>query len=236
MDRVKRIWYLSHMRAAKVQASLRIRAVSPEPSQLAHTSSESRGTFRQKARSIAPLNGWACAVEMCHDGMLEDTNSLDGAQMNFQTLSWCCTELLKFPLQLADSSMSWFRLLVIVLVSMQLSLARRNFDAHMGAYNGSEKLKVSGKYGGIGNLFAKFWQKAWSFWRYMVLKVDTRWWRFMFKYVYLGLYSSWAGGLFKCVWNQELCHATQSAISWKFIIRSPSKQCSFTVFLPWLLI
>ena len=69
------------MRAAKVQASLRIRAVSPEPSLLAHTSSESRGTFRQKARSLAPLNGWACAVEICHDGMLEDTNSLDGAQM-----------------------------------------------------------------------------------------------------------------------------------------------------------
>ena len=34
-DRVKRIWFLSHMRAAKVQASLRIRAVSPEPSLLA---------------------------------------------------------------------------------------------------------------------------------------------------------------------------------------------------------
>ena len=67
------------MRAAKVQASLRIRAVSPEPSLLAHTSSESRGTFRQKARSLAPLNGWACAVEICHDGMLEDTNSLDAA-------------------------------------------------------------------------------------------------------------------------------------------------------------
>ena len=79
MDRVKRIWYLSPMRAAKVQASLRIRAVSPEPSLLAHRSSESRGTFRQKARSLAPLNGWACAVEICHDGMLEDTNSLDGA-------------------------------------------------------------------------------------------------------------------------------------------------------------
>ena len=78
-DRVKRIWYLSPMRAAKVQASLRIRAVSPEPSLLAHTSSESRGTFRQKARSLAPLNGWACAVKICHDGMLEDTNSLDGA-------------------------------------------------------------------------------------------------------------------------------------------------------------
>ena len=81
MDRVKRIWYLSSMRAAKVQASLRIRAVSPEPSLLAHTSSESRGTFRQKARSLAPLNGWACAVEICHDGMLEDTNSLDGAHI-----------------------------------------------------------------------------------------------------------------------------------------------------------
>ena len=83
MDRVKRIWYLSPMRAAKVQASLRIRAVSPEPSLLAHTSSESRGTFRQKARSLAPLNGWACAVKICNDGMLEDTNSLDGAQIVF---------------------------------------------------------------------------------------------------------------------------------------------------------
>ena len=81
MDRVKRIWYLSPMRAAKVQASLRIHAVSPEPSLLAHTSSESRGTFRQKARSLAPLNSWTCAVEICHDGMLEDTNSLDGAHM-----------------------------------------------------------------------------------------------------------------------------------------------------------
>ena len=46
LDRVKRIWYLSPMRAAKVQASLRIRAVSPEPSLLAHTSCESRGTLR----------------------------------------------------------------------------------------------------------------------------------------------------------------------------------------------
>ena len=81
MDRVKRIWYLWPMRAAKVQASLRIRAVLPEPSLLAHTSSESRGTFRQKARSLAPLNGWACTVTICHDGMLEDTNLLDGARM-----------------------------------------------------------------------------------------------------------------------------------------------------------
>ena len=83
MDRVKRIWSLSPMRAAKVQASLRIRTVSPEPPLLAHTSSESRGTFRQKARSLAPLNGWACAVKVCHDGMLEDTKSLGGAHIYF---------------------------------------------------------------------------------------------------------------------------------------------------------
>ena len=81
MGRVKRIWYLSPMRAAKVQASLRICVVSPEPTLLTHTSSESRGTIRQKARSLAPLNGWACAVKVCHDRMLEDTNSLDGAHI-----------------------------------------------------------------------------------------------------------------------------------------------------------
>ena len=88
MDRVKRIWYLSPMRAVKVQASLRIRAVSPEPSLLAHTSSESSGTFRQKARSLAPLNGWTCAVTICHDGMLEDTNSLDGAHIMVALLTY----------------------------------------------------------------------------------------------------------------------------------------------------
>ena len=101
--RAKRIWYLSSMRAAKVQASLRIRAVSPEPPLLAHTSSESRGTFRQKARSLAPLNGWACAVKICHDGMLEDTNSLDGAHIvlygsitslqHFGLLMMCCVHV-----------------------------------------------------------------------------------------------------------------------------------------------
>ena len=69
------------MRAVKVQASLRIRAVSSEPLLLAHTSSESRGTFRQKARSLAPLNGRACPVKICHDGMLEDTNSIDASQL-----------------------------------------------------------------------------------------------------------------------------------------------------------
>ena len=95
MGRVKRIWYLLPMRAAKVQASLRIRAVSPEPPLLAHTSSESRGIFGQKARSLAPLNGWACAVKICHDGMLEDTKSLDVSLImflpifNWKLEKWC---------------------------------------------------------------------------------------------------------------------------------------------------
>ena len=85
LDRVKRIWDLSSMRAAKVQARLRI-----EPPLLAHISSESRGTFRQKARALAPLNGWACADKICHDGMLEDTNSLDGAHL-IVSLKWTKT-------------------------------------------------------------------------------------------------------------------------------------------------
>ena len=63
--------------------------VSPEPSLLAHTSSEPRGTFRQKARSLAPLNGWACAVKICHDGMLEDTNSLDAPHIMYLILEVC---------------------------------------------------------------------------------------------------------------------------------------------------
>ena len=99
MDRVKRLWYLLPIRAAKVQASLRIRAVSPEPSLLAHTSSESRGTFRQKARSLAPLNGWACAVKLCHDEMLEDTNSLDGAHIWYEVcVLWTRTTKVPSPI------------------------------------------------------------------------------------------------------------------------------------------
>ena len=86
LGRVKRIWFLSPMRAAKVQVSLRIRAVSPEPPLLTHTSSESGGTFRQKARSLASLNGWACAVKICHDEMLEDTNPLDAPQLIYRLL------------------------------------------------------------------------------------------------------------------------------------------------------
>ena len=58
MDRVTRIWYLSSMRAVNQE----------NPSD-------------RKSDPWPPLNGWACAVKICHDGMLEDTNSLDGAQI-----------------------------------------------------------------------------------------------------------------------------------------------------------
>ena len=81
-------WHYWHTTYGPRQANLVLIAyassegsVSPEPPLLAHTGSESRGTFRQKPRSLPPLNGWTCAVEICHDGMLEDTNSLDGAHM-----------------------------------------------------------------------------------------------------------------------------------------------------------
>ena len=76
MGRVKRSWCLSPMRAASSEGS-----GEPAHPLLAHISSESRGIFRQKARSLASLNDWACAVEICHDGMLEDTNSLDAARI-----------------------------------------------------------------------------------------------------------------------------------------------------------
>ena len=130
MDRVKRIWYLSPMRAAKVQASLRIRAVSPEPPLLAHTSIESRGTFRQKARFLAPLNGWACAVKICHDGMLEDTNSLDGAQM---TNSIVCEWLLRVIYWNLPSFEDVFPINSILMIKTKTKTKnkkkKKNFDA-----------------------------------------------------------------------------------------------------------
>ena len=36
LSQLMRLWYLSHRRPAKAQASLRIRAVSPEPSLFTH--------------------------------------------------------------------------------------------------------------------------------------------------------------------------------------------------------
>ena len=60
-----RLWYLSHGRPAKAQASLRNRAVSPEPSLFAHMNMKysSRGRVRPNNRHLAPLDGCACAFE-----------------------------------------------------------------------------------------------------------------------------------------------------------------------------
>ena len=58
-----RLWYLSHRRPAKAQASLRVRAVSPEPSLFAHIKYGSRRRVRPKIRHLAPLDVCTCAFE-----------------------------------------------------------------------------------------------------------------------------------------------------------------------------
>ena len=51
-----RLWSLSHRRPAKAQASLRIRAIAPEPSLFAHIKYESRRRIRPKIKHVAPLH------------------------------------------------------------------------------------------------------------------------------------------------------------------------------------
>ena len=63
MSQLMRLWYLSHRRPAKAQASLRIRAVSPEPSLFAHIKYGSRQMVWPKLRHLAPLDGCACTFE-----------------------------------------------------------------------------------------------------------------------------------------------------------------------------
>ena len=55
---------LSHRRPAKAQASLRIRADSPEPSLLAHMKYESRRGVQPKIRHLVPLDGCTCGFEV----------------------------------------------------------------------------------------------------------------------------------------------------------------------------
>ena len=59
------LWYLPHRRPAKCQASLRIRAVSLEPSLFAHMKYGSSQRIGQKIRRLASLNGCACAFDEC---------------------------------------------------------------------------------------------------------------------------------------------------------------------------
>ena len=56
MSQLMRLWYLSHTRPAKAQASLRIRKVSPEPLLFAHMKYGSRRRVWPKIRHLAPLS------------------------------------------------------------------------------------------------------------------------------------------------------------------------------------
>ena len=53
-----RVWYLSHCKATKDQARLRIRADSPDPSLLAYTKYGCRWRSRRKLRPLAPPPPW----------------------------------------------------------------------------------------------------------------------------------------------------------------------------------
>ena len=58
-----RLWYLSHRRPAKAQASLHICVVSPEPLLFAHMEYGSRRRVRPKIRHLAPLDVCTCTFE-----------------------------------------------------------------------------------------------------------------------------------------------------------------------------
>ena len=69
LSQLMRLWYLSHIsRPAKAQASLRIRAVSPEPSLSANMKYGSRRRVHTQIRHLAPLDGYACAIEGIYGG------------------------------------------------------------------------------------------------------------------------------------------------------------------------
>ena len=65
MSKLMRLLYLSHRRLAKAPASLRIRAVSPEPSLVAYMKYGCRQRVRRKIRHLAPLDGCAYVFEEC---------------------------------------------------------------------------------------------------------------------------------------------------------------------------
>ena len=62
-SQLMRLWYLTHRRPAKAKASLRIRAVSLEPSLFAHMKYGSRRRVQPKIRHLTPLGGCACGFE-----------------------------------------------------------------------------------------------------------------------------------------------------------------------------
>ena len=83
MSQLLRLWYLSHRRPAKAQASLRIRAVWSEPSLFAHMKYGSRRRIWPKIRLLALLNGCACAFEEWVYGGRKVPQSHEMAQMSW---------------------------------------------------------------------------------------------------------------------------------------------------------
>ena len=63
LSQLMRLWYLSHRRPAKAQASLRICIVSSEPSLFAHMKYGCRQRVRPKVRHLNPPDGCTCAFE-----------------------------------------------------------------------------------------------------------------------------------------------------------------------------
>ena len=59
------IWYLSHRRAAKGQTSLRIRAVSSDPSLLAHINDGNKLGSRQRFKELVTLGSCECMLKQC---------------------------------------------------------------------------------------------------------------------------------------------------------------------------
>ena len=103
MGRVKRIWYLSLVRAAKVQASLRICAVSSEPPLLAHTSS-GQEELQTESQIPGPCE-WLGHTQLKFVMMeCSKTNSLDAPQIILKVLSKI-TRL--WNIGLADQYLFW---------------------------------------------------------------------------------------------------------------------------------
>ena len=81
MSQLIRLWYLSHRRPEKAQASLRIHAVSPEPSLFAHMKYGTKRRVRPKIRHLAPLDGCVCAFEEWVYGGRKEPQSYGMAQI-----------------------------------------------------------------------------------------------------------------------------------------------------------
>ena len=76
------------MQPVKAQASLRIRAVSPEPSLFAHMNYGSRRWFRPKISHLALLDDCACVFEEWIYGGQKVPKSHELAQIIFLRISW----------------------------------------------------------------------------------------------------------------------------------------------------